>query len=446
MVTTVFALSSTSPASGVTPKAATTTSTTAAKAAVVGQPSTNYVPPPTSFFSYPNRGAAGRQAIRGRVLKTIRSVWGGRKTPRGMTYEGNGTIRLATWSFADWEVARALVAAQRRGVSVQIVAAKTANKDHKQWRWLKQKLGQRLYIPGKAGSRDKVSFARECRGACRGPGGTAHSKYFMFDNVGNGHIRNVVVQSSMNLTVMGYKGQWNQAFVNRSATIYEQFMTIYRQLRIGRVSGSSNRNFVAGTTVSRFFPLRGGNRNNDPVMRLLNRTSCAGGTKIRIIQYAVYGTRGTYLAKKLRSMWSRGCSVRMIYAVSSRPVISILRNRSGRGPIPMKQSVITNSRREIVKYNHSKWMSIIGRQGSTVQTGSSNWSAFAFACDEQIQEVKSRFQANRHNSAFNTTWRQKTSHAPGYGKKGSEGRVMWDIPPQPTFGKGIYKYLTASGG
>jgi len=446
MVATVVAVSTSTQASGVTPKAAPAASSqTLAGSAVVGQPSTNYVFPPTSYFAYPNRGAAARQAIRLRVLNTIRSVWGGPKTPRGLTYEGNGSIRIATWTLADWEVARALVAAQRRGVSVQIVAARQANKDHKQWKYLKQHLGQRLYIPGKAGSRDKVSFARECSGACRGPGGTAHAKYFMFDNVGSGHTRNVVVQSSMNLTTMGYKGQWNQAFGTRSAAIYDAFMTIYRQTRVGRVSGSSYRNFTAGTIISRFFPLPGGNARNDPVMRMLNRTSCAGHTKIRIIQYAIYGSRGTYLAKKLRSMWSRGCDIRIIYAVSSRPVISILRNASGRGRIPMKQSVITNRRREIVKYNHSKWMTIMGPQGSYTQSGSANWSDFAFTGDEQMQEIKSRFQASRHNAVFDVTWRQRSSHPPMYGKKGHEGRIMWDIPPQPTFGKGIYKYLSPNG-
>ncbi len=363
-----------------------------------------------------------------------------------MTYEGNGTIRIATWSFADWEIARALVAAQRRGVSVQVVAARQANKENRNGGGSSSTSGRGSTSPASPGRADKVSFARECRGACRGPGGTAHAKYFMFDNVGSGHIRNVVVQSSMNLTTMGYKGQWNQAFEHEDRRHLRAFMTIYRQTRVGRVSGSSYRNFTAGTIISRFFPLRGGNRNNDPVMRMLNRTSCAGHTKIRIIQYAIYGSRGTYLAKKLRSMWSAGCDIAIIYAVSSRPVIAILRNGSGRGRIPMRQSVITNKKREIVKYNHSKWMTIMGRAGfvgprPAPPTGVRSRSAG----DEQIQEIKSRFQAARHNQAFAITWRQKTSHAPGYGKKGSEGRIMWDIPPQPTFGKGIYKYMTANG-
>ena len=63
-------------------------------------------------------------------------------------------------------------------------------------------------------------------------------------------------------------------------------------------------------------------------MRILNRTSCTGATagsngrtRIRIINYAIYGDRGTWIAKKLRSLWSRGCDIKVIYAVSSRPVV-----------------------------------------------------------------------------------------------------------------------------
>ena len=72
----------------------------------------------------------------------------------------NGTIRIATWSFDDWDVAHALVAAQKRGVSVQIVAAKTRNATHPAWRWLRKQLGPKLYRPGYPLSRDTVSFAR----------------------------------------------------------------------------------------------------------------------------------------------------------------------------------------------------------------------------------------------------------------------------------------------
>ena len=99
-----------------------------------------------------------------------------------------------------------------------------------------------------------------------------------------------------------------------------------------------------------------------------------------------------WIAKKLRSLWNSGCDIQIIYSVSSRPVMSILRNGSGRGAIPVRQSVITNGKREIVKYNHSKWMTITGRFGGSTGTyvtmsGSANWSLFAFPGDEQVQTI-----------------------------------------------------------
>ena len=116
--------------------------------AQIGRPAANYVFPASSVFSYPNRGKKERMAIRNRVLLTIRSTWGGPRTRLGTPMPGNGKIRLATWSFDDWKIARALVAARNRGVSVQVVAAADANKTHKSWKWLKKRLGANLSIQG----------------------------------------------------------------------------------------------------------------------------------------------------------------------------------------------------------------------------------------------------------------------------------------------------------
>ena len=106
-------------------------------------------------------------------------------------------------------------------------------------------------------------------------------------------------------------------------------------------------------------------------------------------------TAGVWIAKKLRALWKAGCDVSIIYSVSSRPVLSILRNPAGRGPIPMRQSVVKDYWGNIVKYNHSKWMTIIGRWGNshgTYQTfsGSANWANLAFGDDEQMQRISSR--------------------------------------------------------
>ena len=427
----------------------------AAMRASAWTPARNYVVPPGSAFSFPNAGAANKFAIRNRVLFTIQSVWGGPRD-RNRLPINDGAIRIATWSFNDMAIAKALVAAHNRGVSVQVVAAATRNKGDKAWRLLRKKLGGNYYKAGVTNSSEKVSFARQCRGACRGRGGTPHSKYFLFNDVGSRHVENVVMQSSMNLTKMGYQGQWNQAYASWSQTTYNNFLTIFRETRIGLPQTVPYRRYASGNVANAFFPRPGTSAGSDPVMHILNQTRCTGSsagtngrTKIRIIQYAMYDTRGVWLAKKLRSLWSAGCDVAIIYAISTRPVLGILRNGSGRGAIPMRQSVITNRKREIVKYNHSKWMAIAGNWGGSPAAyvtfaGAANWSNAAFSNDEQMQQINAYSTARGHMLNFNKTWAQGSSHAPGFGIKGSEGRLL---PPGNTipWGKGVFKHLNPNG-
>jgi hypothetical protein len=428
------------------------------RAAAVGQPPRNYAPPSGSHFAFPNRSKAERLAIRNRVLFTIQAVWGGARDANRLPLSSNGRIRIATWSFNDWTVARALVAAHKRGASVQVIAAKGRNRSEGAWKYLKRQLGTRYYKAGVAGSSERVSFARECGGSCRGRGGTPHAKYFLFDNVGFSHRRSIVFSTSMNLTRMGFKGQWNEAQVVYSPHVFDRFMRVYREARLNRLNSSPYRRYPTGQVTSIFFPLFGANASNDPVMQSLNATRCtgatsggnsAGRTRIRVIQYAIYDDRGLWLSKKLRSLWNAGCDVQIIYALATRPVLSILRSGSGRGPVPMKQSVIKNRRGEIVKYNHSKWMTITGHYGSSrgawmTFTGSANWSNVAFTSDEQMELISSYGTARAHLLNFTKTWRQKTSRQPS---STGVGAAMRGLPAGNyiPFGQGAYKYLNPYG-
>ncbi|MCW2846871.1 MAG: hypothetical protein JWR90_845 [Marmoricola sp.] len=421
-----------------------------------GQPRINYAIPNGSYFSFPNKSRAKRLAIRERVLDTVRSTWGGRRTSIGTPLPTNGTIRMVTWSFDDWEMARALVAAKKRGVSVQIVAAKAANKGHASWAWLRKKLGSRLYRKHYPNTQEAASFARQCRGACRGVGGTAHAKYFLFDNVGAGHARNIVVQTSMNLTTMAFTGQWNQAQAIYSRSVYLDYLAVFKQARQTREVPRPYYQAFHPKVADYFFPHPRIPAAQDPIIGNLNgvgcRTPVAGRTRytqIRVIQYAIYGDRGVWIAKKLKALRNAGCNVAVIYSVASRPVLSILRSRSGRGPVAMKQSVVKDRWGNLVKYNHSKWLTIIGRLWSTPDayvtiSGSANWADLAFGDDEQTQRILDKTTALRHVAAFNTTWRQKTSSPPESARITSFGRVipmLPDVPAEPRFGQGIYRYL-----
>ena len=155
--------------------------------------------------------------------------------------------------------------------------------------------------------------------------------------------------------------------------------------------------------------------------------------------------------------------MRIIYSVTSRPVLKILRCRSGRGAVPMKQSVIKNRRGEIVKYNHSKWLAISGVYGAssgnwTVHAGSANWSDLAYRSDEQMQQFFGFSRTKGFFSNFDKTWSQGTSKPPRFGrmaagtrtagarrKRSVEEEALEDVPVEPTFGKGIYKYMLEGG-
>ena len=393
--------------------------------AAVGRPPHAYSPVPGSYFSYPNRSGRLKRAIRSRLLASIRSTWGG---PRdgSLAWTGNGTIRLATWSFNDWQIARALVGAHRRGVSVQVIAARRANRHHPAWRWLRHRLGSRLAHPSVAQSADRVSFARQCRGSCRGRGGTPHAKYMLIDKVGPTQTRDVVIQTSMNLTRMAYNGQWNQAQVMRSAAVYDDYLRVFKQARLGGRVTTPYHTAALGSVVNYFFPRPKATADEDPVMQALSGVRCTGAraggtkkgrTKIRVVQYAIHGTRGVWIAKRLRKLRNAGCNIAIIYSVTSRPVREILLSRRGGGPIPVRQSVLIDRWGWVNGYNHGKWMTITGAWGSSKAdhltfSGSANWSNEAFGNDEQMQLIRSETTARAHNKSFAKTWRQRSSRPP----------------------------------
>ena len=85
-------------------------------------------------------------------------------------------------------------------------------------------------------------------------------------------------------------------------------------------------------------------------------------------------------------------------------------------------------------------------------SGSANWSMFAFTGDEQVQTiVEPRPGAAPQLGVQHHLERRGSSHAPGFGIKGSRGPDdrggcgCARIPEEPTWGKGIYKYLDPEG-
>ena len=116
------------------------------------------------------------------VTSTVKSV------PAG------GTIRLAVFSLNDDALADALIAAVKRGVSVQIVANNhnitnsiPGLPPSPSFKRLRNVLGYQRTEPGK--DPERVSFARICSRSCRGTGGSVHYKMFLFSSRRQGLLR-----------------------------------------------------------------------------------------------------------------------------------------------------------------------------------------------------------------------------------------------------------------
>ena len=140
---------------------------------------------------------ATRRAILDRILASIRHARKG------------STIQIMTWNYLTSEGTDALLAAQKRGVVVRVLIDQ-ANDDADS----PNPPFNRLRAGLRAGNGNKPyperSAAKMCQNSCRGRGGAAHSKYYLFSHTGSS--RRVVMQGSANFTTAMANNQWNEIF------------------------------------------------------------------------------------------------------------------------------------------------------------------------------------------------------------------------------------------
>src|SRR6185369_2416185 len=118
-------------------------------------------------------------------------------------------IRIASWNIRSSNITSALLRAHNRGVSVQAVMdrsnwnAQNPNPDAARLKaGLKKKQKKR-----KAANK---SWLRQCGGACRGPHGIAHTKFFLFSKAGK--AKDIVIYGSNNATELAAEIQWNDVY------------------------------------------------------------------------------------------------------------------------------------------------------------------------------------------------------------------------------------------
>lgn len=351
----------------------------------VAPPSTatpdNYTPRQGVTFNNPVGDRSARRAIYRKVIRSINS------SPRG------SDIYFFTWNFLTSQGTDALLRAQRRGVRVRLVM------DDRNLTEIDNPPFRRLRAGLRRGSEDRRSvrrsWARVCDHSCRGKTGSAHSKFFLFSEVGK--AKRVMIQGSANFTLASTNNQWNDVFTHvGSKRVWDFGRRVFREAARDKPADTPYASESIGNFRLIMFPNTGKNV-PDPVQGLLNQVRCfgaantaSGRTVIRIAPDAVRQDRGMRLARKVRNLWERGCDVRIGYTVMGVKIGRMLRAGSGRGPVPMKHLVQDfDGDGEFDNYFHLKAMSIVGnvggdRRGHVVLNGSSNWSGLAKVSDENL--------------------------------------------------------------
>lgn len=332
---------------------------------------------------------SSRRAILDLILQTIRHT-----SPKGQ-------IKIMTWNFMNAGAADALIQRAQKGTTVRVLIDANNNDedtDNPSFRRLKKGLKA---TNGKNEKGATKSFARMCRGSCRGKSGAAHTKMFLFDKVGLS--RNVLIQGSANLTTAAAANQWNEVYtyVGRDK-IYDFAEKIFDQMWRDKVTKNAYRAFEGNRYSLYFSPYYGKYFEEDPVQAMMDRIRCKGAqnagnangrTIVRSAPDVIRGKRGMIAARRLKTLWDQGCDVRIAYTVMGRDVKKHLNGGGGRGPVPMRHLVQDfDGDGDFDNYFHLKVLTINGRIGAdrtsyVTFNGSANTSDPSSRSDEQIGKL-----------------------------------------------------------
>lgn len=341
-----------------------------------------------AVFNDPRDGRAWR--INNKIRRTIQNTPGGEK------------IRIMTWNLAWDGVVKDLIKAHKRGVSVRLIMSRGMAKEqgyHGSYRTLRRGLND-------GANKDrpwwKRSWARTCKGSCRGRGGAMHSKFIAVTK--SGVREKVVSQGSANFTVSAATVQWNDWYtVYENDRIWRAYKKVFKQAKKDKPQRGIQRS--DGTTTAFFDP----HLNQDKVLKVLNKVKCRGArgagingkTSIRIAAAVFENERGMQIAKKLRALHRDRCNIRIVYTMmpyrirevlSSLPVRHLAYDWDGDGSYD--------------RYLHMKAMAISGhwngdRGHRLVLNGSGNWDALSLRSDEQGMVIHKPWQEKKYGERIN---------------------------------------------
>jgi hypothetical protein len=271
-----------------------------------------------AVFSSPLDRNGGREIL----TQVYRSIYA---SPKG------STIRLVVWNFADPAITTALIAADKRGVNVQVVVAESVR--NKQWFRIRDALSKN--------PKDR-SFAVRCHNACRTDRYVMHAKIFLFSQAGK--RKHVSMFGSTNLTKAAGNRQWNDQTTTANKGLYDFFVQTFKEYAADRTVSTGNDIYDNGRYRVVLFPVP----ETNPVAEALSKVKChppkgsGAGNRRTVVRIAIAGwfdEFGLNIARQVRRLWDTGCDLRIVTTLAGRKINRVLKqryghHRQGQGPGP----------------------------------------------------------------------------------------------------------------
>jgi phosphatidylserine/phosphatidylglycerophosphate/cardiolipin synthase-like enzyme len=282
-----------------------------------------------------------------------------RHTPRG------ATIRIVAYSFSINPVANALIAADRRGVHVQLVVDGRHSHAFEATQAVEQALGA---------DHTQDSFMVLTDRSARGTVSHSHQKSWSFSRTGSS--RHVVMVGSTNLSILGTTRQYSDmyTFVGRR-DVWRAFSAIFRaQARDEPVPDPAVTDDLRRDTAY-FDP--GFSMTNDPIADIIAGLPAEPSTHVRIVMFAWHPPRGQQLVDLLLDKLKGGASVEIVRGPYVRQPLDELIAAGA----TVHRGVFANG--DVV---HDKLMVADairhGHRERFVTTGSDNWGNISFLRDD----------------------------------------------------------------
>jgi hypothetical protein len=323
-------------------------------------------------FNHPFR--KGRQAaIQNKIVSTLRHVKKGQ------------TVRVMTWNFDSPRLAGALIAAHKRGVSVQIIMSRPLAMSQGPGRSYPT-LRNALAKGNQKRPATLRSWIHTCFKTCRGNGGAMHDKLMLVSQ--SGKTKDIVMEGSANFTGAAAYNQFNDwVTITNKPGVYKGWMKMWNQARKDKPVAALR--FRKGDILSMFSPHH---KQPDPAMHVLNEIKCHGATnradgrtKIRIAN-AVWGDqRGVRIAQKVKQLSNQGCNIKIVMMMMPLKIRNILKGLRAK---QMVYIVGATANKFKDRYVHLKGMSVQGNiagktDGAVVLSSSENWTQLCMHSDEQ---------------------------------------------------------------